>query len=273
MDWSCFEHLMQLRESGQFDELIAESERLVAQAEDDDDRVTILRGEYSCYCMLGDLGAARRVLERIRQLHPSDLEVRLSVEFDEARFLLQEGKIDEGISAFAAMLRGYGEVLKEDRLRYLYEEIQTRSALALADSSRFAEALPILKEAVSFSFEEFTSEQRVHFMLGVCQEAALELDAAKREYLVVVRYNLKNDIEEQARYRLSRFYYSDGALAQARKHLEVILEEFPDEKAVVPRKWIYQQLSAVCRYLGDKPNEKLYMELSEDTATGAGRKP
>jgi tetratricopeptide (TPR) repeat protein len=114
------------------------------------------------------------------------------------------------------------------------------AALAQVGISRFAEALPILKEAVSFSFDQATDEQQIHFKLGVCYEETKDLEAAKREYLIAAGFNIKNEIEEQARWRLARLFYSEGAVAQARKQLEVILQEFSDRNAVIPRKWIYE---------------------------------
>ena len=234
MDWSCYERVNQLQKSGRVEEAIQECDRLLTRAVDDDERASLLNGELICYAILGRMGEARR-----------------------------EGKFEEGISALAAMLQRYGGALKEERFRYLYEDIQCRRALALVGISRFAEALPILKEAVSFSFDQATDEQQTHFKLGVCCEETKDLEAAKREYLIAVGLNIKNDIEEQARWRLARLFYSDGALAQARKQLEVILQEVPDQNAVIPRKWVYQQLSMVSRYLGDKANAKIYMDLAK----------
>jgi tetratricopeptide (TPR) repeat protein len=263
MDWSCYERVNQLQKSGRVEEAIQECDRLLTRAVDDDERASLLNGELICYAILGRMGEARRVLGQMQQLHPSEVDIRLSPEFCGACLLLQEGKFEEGISALAAMLQRYGGALKEERFRYLYEDIQCRRALALVGISRFADALPILKEAVSFSFNQATDEQQTHFNLGICCEETKDLDAAKREYLIAVGFNIKNDIEEQARWRLALLFYTDGALAQARKQLEVILQEVPDQNAVIPRKWVYQQLSMVSRYLGDKANAKIYMDLAK----------
>jgi tetratricopeptide (TPR) repeat protein len=263
MDWGCLEELVQLEDSGRFEEAILESERLLEQAVDDDQRASLLKGQLTCYLRLGRSADARGVLGQMKQLHPSEMEIRLNAEFCEPCLLLQEGKFEEGISALAAMLQRYGGALKEERFRYLYEDIQCRRAFALVGISRFADALPILKEAVSFSFNQATDEQQTHFNLGICCEETKDLDAAKREYLIAVGFNIKNDIEEQARWRLALLFYTDGALAQARKQLEVILQEVPDQNAVIPRKWVYQQLSMVSRYLGDKANAKIYMDLAK----------
>jgi tetratricopeptide (TPR) repeat protein len=255
--------VVELRNAGRIDEAIIEHERLLTQATNDDERASILRGLEACYRILGRLVEARRVLGQIQQLDISDLEIRLSSEFDEPCLLVEEGKTEEGICAFASILQRHGEALKEDCFRYLYEDIQRRRAFALIAVSRFTEALPILKDAASFRFDEATYEQQIHFGLALCFEETNDFEAAKREFLRVVAFNLKNDLEEQARYRLSRLYVRAHGFAQARKQLETIIQEFSAENNVVPRKYIYEQLSKVCACLGDKANETLYMALAK----------
>jgi tetratricopeptide (TPR) repeat protein len=96
------------------------------------------------------------------------------------------------------MLDRYREVLKDIEHRYLYEDIQYRRGLALFGLSRFNEALPSLREAVSFSYDHAADEQQVHFALGVCLEDAKDTEAAKQEFNRVIGFGLKNDVEERA---------------------------------------------------------------------------
>ena len=134
--------------------------------------------------------------------------------------------------------------------------------MTLFGLSRSKEALPILREAVSFSFNQATDEQQVHFALGVCLEDANETEAAKQEFIRVVSCGLKSDVEERALYRLAILHYKTGALAQAKQQLETILRDFPSQSPAVPRKQVYEGLSRTYRYLGDKASEKLYMDLA-----------
>jgi tetratricopeptide (TPR) repeat protein len=259
---------MELRNSGHVEDAIREAKILLARSTDDDEKASLLASTLVFCCTVGRLGEARRMLRQLQQLEISDLEVRLNAEFCEPCLLIQEGKPEDGISAFAGMLERYGETLKAEPFRYLHEDIQCRRALALFDLSRFTEALPILREAVAYSFQERAAEQRIHFALGVCSEETNDVEAAKKEFFGVIAFNLKNGLEERARYRLARLLVSANAFAHAKKQLEMILAEHPTPTLVVPLEYIYEQLSQVCQHLGDHANAERYADLAKGTRKG-----
>jgi tetratricopeptide (TPR) repeat protein len=262
MDTAHFERIAELRDSGRLEDAIRQSQVLLTETTDANDKASVLTGIHVFYCTLGRLKEARQTLVQLKQLHISDLEVLLNAEFCEAPLLIQEGRYQEGLSAFVAMLDRYSEAFKEERFRYLYEDIQCRRALMLVGLSRFKEALPILREAVCFSFNQATDGQQVHFALGVCLEDINEAEAAKQEFIRVAGFDLKNDVEERALYRLAILRYKTGALAQAKQQLETILRDFKNQNPAVPRKQVYECLSQTYRHLGDKVNEKLYLDLA-----------
>jgi len=208
----------------------------------------VLVNLYGSNLRLGRLKEARRALDQMKGLEISDLEVRLNAEFCEPVLLIEEGKYEEGLAAFAAMLNRHSEAFKDPEYRYLYEDIQRRRAIALFGLSRYKEALPLLREAVSFSFDRATDEQDVHFYLGVILDDTNETEA-KQEFLRVVGFGLKNDIEEQARWRLAILHYKAGALAQAMKQLETILLDFPSDNPAVPREQVNEFLSRIKTWL------------------------
>ena len=263
MKWSHFERLMELRNSGRIEEAIRESDILVAASTDPNEKASVLTNEHVCFCILGRFVEAREVLQRIQALEITDLGVRLNAEFCEPCLLIDEGKPEEGLSAFAGILRRYSSLLKDSEFRYLYEDIQFRRAWTLFGLGRHTEALPILKEASSFTFEKAEDEQRMHFALGVSSEEAGEIQIAKERYVLVAGFDFKNDLEQRARYRLARLHVADHAFAQARKQLEIILADYPIEHFVVPRKYVYAQLSIVCSQLGDKANANRYNEMAK----------
>jgi tetratricopeptide (TPR) repeat protein len=265
MDMSHFERIAELRDSGRLEDAIRESRVLLAETTDANGRASILTGVHVFYCTLCCLKEARQTLGELKQLHISDLEVLLNAEFCEPTLLIQEGRYEDGLSAFVAMLDRHREAFKEERYRYLHEDIQCRRALTLVGLSKFKEALPILRDAVSFSFSQATDEQQVHFAMGVCLEDANDTEAAKQGFIRVVGFGLKNDVEERALYRLAILHYKTGALAQAKQQLETILRDFPNQSPAVPRKQVYEGLSQIYRYLGDQANEKLFMDLAQKT--------
>jgi tetratricopeptide (TPR) repeat protein len=263
MDSNLFEHLMQLDKSGKIEDVIRECQIMLAETTDANEKASILTSMHVSYCKLGYLEEARRALDQVKQLEISHLGIHINAEFCEPAFLEHEGRYEEGLSEFAVMLDRYREALKDAEFRYLYEDIQCRRAMTLFGLSRFKEALPILREAVSFSFNQARAEQQVHFALGVCLDDVHDTDGAKQEFIRVVSFGLKNDTEERTLWRLGILYYKAGALAQAKQKLETILRDFPSQSLAVPRKQVYEGLSRTYRYLGDKTNEKLYMELAK----------
>jgi len=262
MDSARFEHLMELDRSGRIEDVIRESQIMLAETTDTNERASVLTNVCVSNAKLGRLMEARQALDQLKQLEISHLGIRLNAEFCEPTLLIQEGRYEEGLAAFAAMLHRHSEAFKDPEYRYLYEDIQCRRALALFGLSRYREALPILREAVSFSFNQATDEQEVHFALGVCLEDANDTEAAEQEFIQVVGFGLKNDIDERALWRLGILYYKAGALAQAKQQLETILRDFPSQGTAVSREQVYEALSQTYRYLGDEANAKLYMGLA-----------
>ncbi len=251
-----------LEDSGQHEELIREAQIMLGATTDADERASLLiKGIVSCQ-ILGRIEEARGMLGQLQQLDIPDLEGRLNAEFCEPRLLEQEKKLEEAVAAFAAILLRHGAALQEPRFRYLYEDIQSRRATALLVLDRFKEAQPILREAISFSFDDPAEEQRKHYWLGVCLEDAKESESARSEYLRVIGFNLKDDLEESARYRLAMICYLARGFAQARLQLETIIRDHPDGNFFVEPEYVYQGLSQVCRELGDAANAKHYMHLA-----------
>jgi tetratricopeptide (TPR) repeat protein len=264
MDQAVFEHLMELDQSGRIEDVIRESQLLLAETADADEKASILVCMGVAYAKLGRLREVRETLDQMKALNISHAGIRLNAEFCEPTLLIQERRYQEGLSAFAAMLNRNREAFKDPEHRYLYEDIQCRRALTLFGLSRYKDALPILKEAVSFSFDQVTDEQQVRFALGVCLEDANDAEAAKREFIRVVAFGLKNDVEEKTLWRLGILYYEGGALAQAKQQLETILRDFPNCSAI-PRKSVHEALSQMHRYFGDEANEKLYKGLAGES--------
>lgn len=258
-----YERIAELRVAGRLEDCIREAQALLAEAGSDDEKAPLLTEMHVCCVKLGRLREARRILEQIGRLEVVNLEIRMNAEFCEAAQLIHEGRYAEGASAFAAMLERHRDALQEDRFRYLYEDIQSRRAEALVWLSRFKEALPILREAVHFTYDEAWIEQRIWRYLGMCLEDAGDLEEARRAYERVVTFGLRNDFEEKVLWRLSVIHWNKGALAQAKEHLERILRDFPEPTGAVPRKQVYDLLGRCFHFLGDQANEKVYADLAK----------
>ena len=118
----------------------------------------------------------------------------------------QMGKLEEGVLKFERIVEANQEQLQTSDLRYLYEQIQRRRGFALTSVRRFSEALPILKEAVSFTID--SDPQLVHFYSGICYQALSETAPAKEAFLRAISLGLDNQFEADARYRLAILYFT-----------------------------------------------------------------
>jgi tetratricopeptide (TPR) repeat protein len=263
LDLASFQRIAELQDSGQFEEVIRESKILVGETTDPNEQASLLFDGIVACQILNRLGEARQMLDKLKRLDISDVEGRLNAESCEPCILIQENKLKEGEALFAAMLQRNSEALMQPDLRYLYEDIQRRRAFASVELSRFNEALPILRDAISFSFEDPDYEQTIQFYLAECLDETGDSESAKRELIRVIEFGIKNDFEEHARYRLARLYFQGGGFAQARQQLETILKDHPNGDFAVSRRNLYEMLSRTYRQLGDMVNAEHYKDLAK----------
>jgi tetratricopeptide (TPR) repeat protein len=259
LDLKRFERLMNLTNP---EAVINESRLMLAEAGNLDEKASLLIGIHVSYCKLHRLQEAREALDEINPLDISDLGIRLNAEFCRCTFLVDEERYEEALRSFAELLVLHRAAFELPEHRYLYEDIQSRRALLLFSLSLFQEALPILQEVVLFSFGNIEDEHEVHFALGMTLDETGHTEAAKQEYIRAVAMGVKNNNGEEALYRLAMIYYRAGALAQAKHHLEMILHDFSDAPPTLPRSDIYEKLSHLSHFLGDKESEKFYAELA-----------
>jgi tetratricopeptide (TPR) repeat protein len=259
MDSKRFEYLMSLTSP---EAVISESLLMLADAENADEKASLLISIHVSYRKLHRRPEAREVLEELNGLDIQDLGTRLNAELCKCVFPADEGRYEESLRLLADLLVRHRAALDLPEYRYLYEDTQCRRGLLLFGLDRFKEALPILQEVVLFPFDRRESKHEIHFALGTCLDETGDIEAAKQEYIRAVAMGVKNSYGEEALYRLGMLYYKIGALAQARHHLEAILRDFSDVAPTLPRSDIYKKLSNLSRHLGDQEGEKRYAALA-----------
>jgi tetratricopeptide (TPR) repeat protein len=262
MDSARFENANKLHAAGRIEDAAHEFHALADETDDPDERVAIFANAHKCYCQLGWLDKADALMHQIRSLPHQDKFVRMIVDFADACMMAQMGKLDEGELKFERVLDSNRELLASSDNRYLYEDIQERRAFLLAGLGRYTEALPLLKEAASFTSGE-SDPKLVHFYLGVCYDAASESSLAKEEFLLAIELGLDAHFEASARYRVAMVYFTNGALGQAKLHLECALAVPGGVADLELRTYIYQGLSRTCHYLGEFEEEQRYLKLAQ----------
>jgi len=261
MEQSPFQNTTKLRDSGCWDEAARQFHRLATQADNRDEKAALLINEHRCHCDAGRLDEAEGVLKQIRDLRPNDPVVRLIVDFGEA-CMIQAGQPERGLEKFEEMLPRYADLLQNSH-RYLYENIQKRRGVTLVNLVKHADAIPILKEASSFETLTPEDNQEVHFYLGLCYEELRQNAFAKEQYRAAIDLGLKNEFEAHAHYRLAIIYFNAGAFAQTKQHLEIILENSEGDIPNLPRRYVYEQLSRACQYLGEEGNAEEYLKMAK----------
>ena len=263
MDYS--ERLAQankLIEAGCIDEAARVFHATAEEANDPELKAAILINEHKCYCQLGEFDRATDIMRVIRSFPVKDKYVRMVIDFGDACMTTGMGRLEEGARKFEQILSENEEQLKSSDNRYLYEDIRERRAFALMGIDRYAEALPILKEALSFTTDNKEDVPTVHFYLGVCYSSISEFALAKEEFLRAIALGLTK-FEASARYRLAMLYLHDRAFAQAKFHLESALA-LPEGVNDVPlRRDIYKGLSRSCHYLREFDEERKYKALAK----------
>lgn len=265
MDYSeLLEKGQKLIDAGRIDEAARHFHAMAEEGNDPDLKAAALINEHKCYCQLGELHKATDIMREIRSLPVQDKYVGMVIDFGDACMATEMGRLEEGALKFGRILNENEEQFKISENRYLYEDIQERRAFALMGIDRYAEALPILKEAVSFTTDDDTDVPLVHFYLAVCYSSISEFALAKEEFLRAIALGLTK-FEAAAHYRLAMLYLKDRAFAQAKFHLESALA-LPEEVNDVPlRRYIYEGLSRSCHYLREFEEERKYKALAKSS--------
>jgi tetratricopeptide (TPR) repeat protein len=257
-----FEKALALYNSGHCEDAIRELRSLEREFNDPNEKTLVLISEHKCYCELGRLDEADRVIGRIRKLAPTELEVRIIVDFGEACMHAQMGKFEKAVLEFEGILTFYSDVLQNSR-RDLFESIQIRRGVALSNIGKYSEARAILHEASGFADLADDDKQEIHFYLAVCYRELHENELAKEEYLKAIAFGINNDLEAHAHYAVALIYFKARAFAQAKLHLEAILRTHGTNIPNLPIKYVYEQLSHVCKHLGESDESKRYADLAK----------
>lgn len=265
MDQPRFESAVALRDAGRAEDAIGEFRSMAAEASDPNEKAAMMLNEVRCYCNLSRLNEAERVLKEIRKLEPDDIVALLNADFAAACLEALRGKHEKALFKFDHILQEYVGLLQTSEYHDLCEDIRQRRACALADLIRHSEAVPLLKEAASFESLTAGQKQRIHLYLGRCYYALAEIDPAKEEFLRVIDFGLKNELEVQAQYNVAILYFNVGAFARSKYQLEMILQTYQSDIPGVPRKDIYQQLSRTCHYLGEEDDAKRYLTMAQES--------
>src|ERR1035437_2540840 len=148
---------------------LQEIEVLLRASSDQEEKLYLLFSRANCYEILGNFEEARVHLALALRERP-DESSKTTFDFMQALFCQREEKYAEALERFTNVLTVHSEELKRTETRFLYEDIQTRRAVLSVTLRKFQDAIPLLRETLSF---ELSKELRsdVFASLGLCHLA------------------------------------------------------------------------------------------------------
>jgi tetratricopeptide (TPR) repeat protein len=259
-----------LQEEGKLREAAEEFLKLAQDTDDPIDRAGILVNAATTFRALGEYDRARHHLAVARRFAASaevfnsnlvkddrSVQLQICLDLEEADICRSEGKDEEALTKFKAVLTKYRQRLGEPDFRDSYEMIETRHAFLLADAGRWKEALPILEEGERFR----EHREGIAFYLGHCYLAAHDYIRAEQKLTEALRLGgLPNSLEFRAHCELGMTYYNLRDYKKAKKELEKGADMA--DPSYLKESQIWRWLEMTCRALGLKPEAENYSRFA-----------
>lgn len=209
--------------------------------------------------ILGRFEEAATQLELALQTESSDNEIRLQCEYIRAGMMHQEQRYDEAYAYMTAILSRYSSALTKPELQFILRDIQIYRAFELVQLARFEDALPLLRESLSYGMKS-DDENTAIVNLGICCSKLRKYDEAIQWLSSALERRLTSDWEGQARCQLAIAYTHLNLLPEAKEQLEVCLQHIDEYK--LPLAFVYGWLSRVQRGLGNRSEADRYSRLA-----------
>ena len=253
-----FQGAVALRDSGQLEEAAHAFRALVQVASEPERKAILMLGEAGCLGRLGRLEEALRVLREGKRLLPPQSPLMLDFDLAEACMPTGVGRYEEAFKKLNKALEKNAESLRHPDRRYLYEEHTYRKALLLVELARYAEAAPLLEEALGFDLPPAEKGDTCH-RLAVCLYHQGEGERAKELFEKALALGGKDCHPMRSRFSLGVIHLNAGAYARALQEFETVLPQADEAK--IPRKTVYKWLAASCRGLGLEDDARKYEVL------------
>jgi len=140
----------------------------------------------------------------------------------------------------------------------MYEDIQQRRAFLSVTLSRFQDAVPLLKESLSFDLDEEV-RRKAFSSLGLCY-LELKLYELAREYLLqAIELGLTTEWKGTAHFYLGIAYFYTDMVREAKR--EFLLCEQLATIYQLPIVDIFGWLSSICKRLGETSEAECYARM------------
>jgi tetratricopeptide (TPR) repeat protein len=237
-------------------EALQEIEALLRASSDPEDRLYLLFSRASCHEILGDFEGARVHLTLALRERP-DESSQTTFDFMQALFCQREEKNAEALERFTTVLTVHLEELKRAEL---YEDVQTRRAFLSVTLNKFQDAIPLLKETLSFDLSKQLRSE-VLAWLGLCYLELKEYEPSRDSFLESFELGLVKDWKWQGHFYLGIAYYHTDMLLEAKREFQQC-EELAGMHPL-PIIDVYGWLSNTCKRIGDVSEAARYATLGK----------
>jgi tetratricopeptide (TPR) repeat protein len=239
-------------------EALGEIEVLLASLPDRNERKYLLFSMASCYGILGNFGEARKQLAKALDEANGDPDARMTFDFSSGLLFQREGKYAEALERFSTTLSTHLQQLREPKLRFMYQDIQQRRAFLSVTLSRFQDAIPLLKESLSFDLDK-ELQSKALASLALCYLKLNNYDLAKDYFLEAIAVGLTTEWEGIAHFYLGIAYYHTEMVQEAKR--EFLLCEQLATVHNLPIVDIHGWLAVICKRLGETSESERYTRM------------
>jgi tetratricopeptide (TPR) repeat protein len=253
------ERARNLMETGDFESSLKAFREIGSAAQDVDTKFDCTYGELLSLIRLGKDHEARQLLRVIRKTF-AEIDEAL-VRADEAEIELDswEDRWDRVLPALDRMLDRYGDLLHHPRLRDMYEQVQLRRGMRLADLGRYKEALPLLEEAVTFDLPR--SDGNLYHELGRCYLDSEDYERANDALTKAIKLGIHDSRAAHAHWNIAVILLRKDSAARALDELR--LAEEHATSAGTSKKNIYKAMAIAFHKLGMVEDALRYAKMSK----------
>jgi tetratricopeptide (TPR) repeat protein len=260
MNESVIQRAVELNDPDLAREALREIDVLLGLSSDQNERVYLLFSRASCHGILGDFVEARRQLAAGLDEGRGDPFAQVSFDFGAGLLFQQELNYAEALDRFSATLSKHSEQLKRPELRFMCEDIQQRRAFLSVTLSRFQDAVPLLKESLSFDLDKDT-RSGVLASLGLCYLELKDYELARDRFLEAITIGLTKEWKGKAHFYLGMAYFHTDMVLEAKR--EFLLCEELATVHQLPIVDIYGWLSVIYLRLGETSESERYARLKK----------
>ena len=238
---------------------LKEIDSLLPQTQDSNQRVYLLMRKSSCYGLLGDFAQAREQLNLALREQPGDIDTKASFEFHQGVLYQHEGEYLKALEVFEALLLHYGQSVTRSDLRFMYEDIQQRRAFLCVTVERFKDAIPLLREILSFNLEKENRSEALA-KLRLCYLEVKDWPAA-RDYLLQAREaGVTKNTEKTFHFYLGIAYFYTDSPQEAKEQFQICESRAAEYE--LPLLNVYHWLASTSKLLGEVAESQRYARLA-----------